>query len=1022
MGQRSARRRRRWASPVSNVLKLKKLVQEPERNQAGAAPASTLPLAVRSDVSPMKESSRKVRVAARKSAYKKPPAKPAAVPKPAEPEVDAIKAWKARWRSFVSKRPKNRPPQEFFDAFRNTKDNSGGNEASNPAGQIETTVTQPVDCPPAPLDLAHSPAPLPKRPRRDPLDLSSIPGTPERTSPSTHEREEPVPATPSHWSPSIRGTPSRIELADPDALMQDPDEGRSRSLVNQPNLQQKPRASLRFPSPPERAAARAQQPAVAQHQSVLEPPASAPPAQRRGSILFSSPAQEVSLGHVPSSSAPVAPFSSAIRSERGPVCPPMTRRRVPLPILGHLSPDFDASGPGRILVPNSDTSASLSQSQAQSQRSPSQRDSQSQRYSLQSLSYASQSQEHGQSQPRSQGLSQLRNETHLSPSGPTGKVSLPANAEAPDVPASQPIACVENPIVPSASGAVNTNDCEDSRPGGEVASSSQPVLGVDVPSTPAPKAQSGSESEIEGEDADDEDELGQVGHDDLSSNADRSRAANRGSDTDVELDSDDARTKELVDKYGAHRQQESSKDTVDILHLAPLSARTGTLQRLVSISSRRSDQMRKRISQASILSGRSLSSDGPLPPSSPDVFMNEKSFRATQSASHTSSSPPPRSPVRRSFDTRTSHVQSKIQSEYIVSSREHAIPTLAVIQPSNSLPLHDPAGWRKPSFMRQKAEPEKKSEDKTNNVLASASAAPLHRPKRAISLSSSPEAMDPPPKKRKTSARTAHPAEAVNGAQSLTNNTKQSATNEQTRTNRVVAEVPNPRPTIPRIDKRSGASTSVAPSIAGKKRKADDDEMLRSRWEARGASRQPPKAKPTAVSFYPLLALSNKKGNTGTSSQEGSNRARTLGSSATLLPHHAQLLQTGQMDERSSTSRPSGANSRSMNEKDSHQPLRSIEQITRPEHGLNLKAAHRQEHAGYGDREVPPGGILNMRPGHPSNLLGAYKIDFKMKRQEDGPPMIIWKDLEEALRKTGRRRHKDRQKAELRIEPPSRQK
>lgn len=46
----------------------------------------------------MKESSRKVRVAARKSAYKKPPAKPAAVPKPAEPEVDAIKAWKARWR------------------------------------------------------------------------------------------------------------------------------------------------------------------------------------------------------------------------------------------------------------------------------------------------------------------------------------------------------------------------------------------------------------------------------------------------------------------------------------------------------------------------------------------------------------------------------------------------------------------------------------------------------------------------------------------------------------------------------------------------------------------------------------------------------------------------------------------------------------------------------------------------------------------------------------------------------------
>lgn len=43
-------------------------------------------------------------------------------------------------------------------------DNSGGNEASNPAGQIETTVTQPVDCPPAPLDLAHSPVPLPKRP------------------------------------------------------------------------------------------------------------------------------------------------------------------------------------------------------------------------------------------------------------------------------------------------------------------------------------------------------------------------------------------------------------------------------------------------------------------------------------------------------------------------------------------------------------------------------------------------------------------------------------------------------------------------------------------------------------------------------------------------------------------------------------------------------------------------------------------------------------------------------------------
>ncbi|KAL1946002.1 hypothetical protein VTO73DRAFT_2004 [Trametes versicolor] len=238
--------------------------------------------------------------------------------------------------------------------------------------------------------------------------------------------------TPSHWSPSVRGSPGPSEKhsnkisgtedeSEDDLFKEDSDEAMdevppiySRSPSAEVEMDVDPPAAQPAPAP------ECSMPMPAPAQPRIQPPpssllsipyASSPPAHSTPKGVSANIYTLPPSSFPPSSyRLPPSPTSSPRLIPMTPAYPVPAVRRVPLPQYSLLRRDPDASGEGRVLVENSDTASPGSHRPSQTQsQSQSQGGSHSTGHSDGDRSQ-SQGQFPSQSQSQSQRPSQLRNE------------------------------------------------------------------------------------------------------------------------------------------------------------------------------------------------------------------------------------------------------------------------------------------------------------------------------------------------------------------------------------------------------------------------------------------------------------------------------------------------------------------------------------------------------------------------------------------------------------------------------------
>ncbi|KAH9935678.1 uncharacterized protein B0H18DRAFT_1114395 [Fomitopsis serialis] len=915
------------------------------------------------------------------------------------------------------------------------------------SGRSESTGDNVSD---APTPSSRIRTPPRKRRRRDALDLeSSEPDSPDFRH--SELPEEPLPATPSHWSPSNRGSP-RTDAASLAAIDEESEDDVASVRPNNSSplppsrdpFQVLPSSQDDNGSPVPRTA-QTGVPASSNAVAAPEPTSSylsAPtPAQRprpvpsSSSPPFPSTAQEVSVSAVMETPL-AAPFSSAppIAASR-----PPHLRRVPRPIYNPLSPDPNVSGPGRILVPNSDTSASLSQDQPFSQ--PSQQDNSSQeksqdqkepQRSQQSLSYASESQG-SKSDPKSQGSrqSQLRNEVTAAveeavrePVSPNVAIAEQSKKVV-DRPQSTDDARPSNPPALVADDApdpgIYPEKADEKR--NLISAKPPPARIRSKPFIPSQQVVPDSESETEQENTGDE-------QDELESAA-GSGGASRHSHP---LDSDDERTKAMVDRYTV---KHTTGSTVQKVRERTRQMSSTIVMPPVTPSRKQSSVAPRQISrtEGSAMSlAHSHSSHLPLPPSSPDVFMSEYSFHASQI-----SLPTQAARRRKSLRTQSTPNGPTTPVRDTRRSGSPTVPATGVVDTGSSdrtrvdkppLPTHDPAAWEMPAFKR------KPTYAQSDNTTSKPVPTPRTKPsKRAISVSSGSEPDEPPPKRRKTSTAAARTAGWV---EEVSQNSAPQLTIGKSTNSAPCPKGPDSAPPAPKLDRQPAAGPSTLTKHIDLRRSASivsSIQPIRKKRSDSGRSASPDKS----TSAKPDVRMVRQLSPGGSTPIEikyvtfnsGSGRS----SSASISK--AKMKSRGSAD-----TTPSVRDNRTRDVRADARPVSRLGDRSRPaEPGPPTKQATRvlarrsipkgtmeapkQTPVSTASTRIPPtsagssSSVVKTKAGpsreaaapRPQRLLGGYEVDFDMSVEEGGPPLVTWSMFQEILRTTGRARHKLKQEA-----------
>ncbi|CCL99081.1 uncharacterized protein FIBRA_01094 [Fibroporia radiculosa] len=948
-----------------NVLKLRKLAQAQTQQRNADSHKEKEP---GMSTIPSEGSRRTTLPLARKAAPKpslaEPP--PPHIPPPVETLKTPFSAIRKKlWRLYSANPKKYIPTPEVLQEIRRMP--GAGDERLNSLVEHGASVVQERQTPPV-MEAPVSASPRPRRPRRHPLDLSSSP--PRFSSVSPQTRNGLPPATPSHWSPSIRGSPGRSEI--PALELDAVSERHSPELspvLTQPgsdsnsNDQRTSRLSpvVREPGQSQFVQLPEPEPESVSQLMVTDPPSpilTAPPPGQR-------PRSDVPPSILPPPSEPPkstrSPFKvrqtdhSFIRA-RAPIIPlrPLHGgRRVPLPISGHLSPDPNVSGPGRILVPNSDISGSASQPSQQSQANP----SSSEEHLRQSLSHVSQTQT--QSESTSQSLpsipSQLRNEVLPSASGTE---DVPRN-DADDIPeasvTAEPSSTMENVdqiVDPTATDQIGD------RPYIPESEAHQQVAAV--PSTPdAPglvSARKESGSETEDEDADDELELDELLGSEHSTSANLSQSQEIRSEVD-DLDSDDARTKEMVASYIAPEERNEITSPFDPSPEIPLpdmiiAEKGGEFEKERSLSTQSVHGP-----QASSTSTRVAGKSMPPPGQAPCRVSHH--VEESEQPLHTAlESLPPPSP------TNDGDYRQSVLLGASKDASKASIPVMPLESRLTAPTTHDPEVWALPSFQRDVHRPEiNATADRPQENLRR-----LPARKRIVSISSSDE--DERPAKRKKVTLPVRQDETRSAASSSSGGGRHISEGSKNASESVVA-THTATTNIRQIDLRRSTSSSSSRSNSKKMK-------LRATitsWDVSSAGDCAQKSKDLQTRVeIPSGSTSVVKVN-GPQREASAASHKGSGKDYPIEPHPV----APRMPKEVAQSRAS-----------THASSTSSSEPSRQSAASGSRGALESESVAVnGDKQ-----------------LGGYGIDLNMKRTEDGPPLVTWKDLEAILLRTGSSRYK----------------
>ncbi|KAI0335007.1 hypothetical protein GY45DRAFT_1317476 [Cubamyces sp. BRFM 1775] len=298
-------------------------------------------------------------------------------------------------------------------------------------------------------------------PPSSPERLSDVHPKPSQTPSSAQERHSSVPRTPSHWSPSIKGSPSpqRAREGDPsdteeevdhnelaDARDVSVDKVHSKPSSHPQNLNSLVTSTGEGSSgssggmpPPAQRAFTIPGPALPTT-SASSPPRATPPDLRSRLRDDRHEVESLPPSSFPPSTYPQprSPMSSPRPTPATPAYPIPTVRRVPPPQFNFLRRNPDASGDGRVLVENSDTASPGSHRCSQSQSQGASQDSRLDEGGSQGRAppqSQSNSQPQPQPQPHSQPQrpSQLRQEIEPISSGRERSASLPRQPSSRDI-------------------------------------------------------------------------------------------------------------------------------------------------------------------------------------------------------------------------------------------------------------------------------------------------------------------------------------------------------------------------------------------------------------------------------------------------------------------------------------------------------------------------------------------------------------------------------------------------------------
>ncbi|OCH93719.1 hypothetical protein OBBRIDRAFT_789922 [Obba rivulosa] len=789
------------------------------------------------------------------------------------------------------------------------------------------------------------------------------------------------PKTPSNWSPSVRAGSSRAsspladsedtpvvaesdhssdtedEAEDPsfepshsavegqDDEMEDGRSARNDNSITAPSVDTEITSSyLSAPTP-------AQRPNPANLSSSLPVRTSSPP--------------------LPSAVLPSSPPSSPRRVPLPRALHPPLQRRVPVPRLAGFNPRPETSGPGRILVPCSDSSGMASQSQempSQSHGLTSQQPSQSPR-SGQSLSYVTGPQGQSSTSSKSQAQSQLRNE-----------VQCPTKFDGPE----------DLKALRSEDALVTHEAKADSDPHVMVPMHSEPDRQPEasgevdnVPHVEVLSHLSSSPDEMSTDlDADDEDDV-----DELESEGSADADVRPVTPVEARLDSDDARTDAMVDAY-VEEVPRSTKGKARAAHQEYPTPRSGSPSNTdVRISANQSPVISIRINTPT----RSQRSDQPNLPTSPDVFIDTNTFNAALKLQRQTS------PAQSFFEVQPHPGLPPTESHSSVHTA--ASRDICQVYPA----LHDAAAWSVPSFMRKTAAGKRKRHDSPNTT-----ASITHT--RIISVPSSPE--EPPTKKMKLESRssvvamqTAKTDNALDRDSRSTNTAKAGA---QAQVSNVVmiedspASVPGPDVAVKHIDLRRSLSVL----------------SISSRGSSRG-----PKAAARDTAARPKPIHSRPSTSSSSSIPTISEEAVTC----TLIRSRESANSIQHIDlrgrNRSSQSSSSNRSSRSKPTRD----LGLIDVSSRTGHvGPSIGGSMSKADVSDMVEPLPPepiscqlpsrtrasarsSGSNNEQHAQPdTKILNGYDHRIDMWREEGGPPMASYDDVAYILCRTGRLRHKQK--------------
>ncbi|KAL6305241.1 hypothetical protein BKA93DRAFT_928052 [Sparassis latifolia] len=499
--------------------------------------------------------------------------------------------------------------------------------------------------------------------------------------------------------------------------------------------------------------------------------------------------------------------------------------------------------------------------------------------------------------------------------------------------------------------------------------------------------------------------------------------AQEGAASSNELDSGDAWTKVVVDSYSPERAENTASSE------KKRSSRVRSPgSRDVSPKPAKARRPLKR--QATHSSLHDEGSDAPLRPSSPDVFLSEASFHASQDI------PPMKLTSRGSFSK--SHPAQAPRAS--TSNSVVAQPTLssAVKTPPSGKPhapaetiYHYPEAWRAPAF--QLLRTNGKGKEREQPIPKAALRQPAARSKRPIEVVSSPE--HPPPKKQKLSVTSFAPANATSMSGPSVGDEKYHVFLK----NQNLTSTTSTDESFHRDQRRDSSSKiQLVPSAESSSRQIERQNMP-SEVQATAGSATNGTGRHTnglSVKKLDLLRTASMSSSAPSTKRKRPNDVERSMKASTSKPevrtiqqlspggstsHEIKQVDFSSTESSRSLSRKrdkragSGAVQYASFKQDIRPLVQAAKDVSARQVAENSRASSsravgstcvkmEQDDSQPDDSGEPASGGEVPATRSSSGLLGGYFVDFNMVRARDGPPLVTWRELSNILLRTGRTR------------------